>query len=287
MAIVGTAGNDVLNGTAGRDKFKLFQGGNDTVGGGVGNDTFVLNAALTAADAIDGGAGGKDKAVLLGDYSAGLVFGASTMTNVETLRLGGAFDYSLVTHDATVAAGARLTVDARTLGAGHDLTFIGSAETNGRFNLLGSAGNDSLTGGAQTDTISGGAGADALFGGGGADSFVYAGASESASAACDEIFGLDANSDKFDFTQAVTGFDGVLAMSVTTLNFDTDLAFACFWGGMQAGHAVVVSGDPGSRFNGLDFLVIDADGSGGYTPGADYVIDVTGFSGTFDAGDFI
>jgi len=69
----------------------------------------VMGAALAAADTIDGGAG-TDTVTLKGDYSAGLVFGAATMVNVETLQLLGSGSYKLKTSDATVAANAVLTV---------------------------------------------------------------------------------------------------------------------------------------------------------------------------------
>ncbi|MGH6872937.1 MAG: hypothetical protein ACREHE_15665, partial [Rhizomicrobium sp.] len=87
----------------------MFQGGDDTVSGLNGKDVFNFGAALTAADTIDGGAGG-DTVQIKGDYSGGLVFAATTMVNVEALSLGAGFDYTITTNDATVASGAVLTV---------------------------------------------------------------------------------------------------------------------------------------------------------------------------------
>ena len=56
--------------------------------------------------------------------------------------------------------------------------FDGSAETDGRFEFLGSAGDDFFFGGAGDDRILGLGGADTLTGGGGSDIFVYPSARE-------------------------------------------------------------------------------------------------------------
>jgi Ca2+-binding RTX toxin-like protein len=72
----------------------------------------------------------------------------------------------------TVAAGATLTVKANGLGAGHSLTFDGSAETDGHLRFVGSAGDDVLTGGAQADVFHlENGGSDTTHGGGGNDTF--------------------------------------------------------------------------------------------------------------------
>ena len=90
--------------------------------------------------------------------------------------LAAGHSYDLTTNDATVAAGKTLIVDARPLGAGDHLTFDGSAETDGRFNITGGAGDNHVTGGAQDDafdlTLGG---TDTAYGGGG-DDYVLMGA---------------------------------------------------------------------------------------------------------------
>jgi Ca2+-binding RTX toxin-like protein len=177
--------DNVLTGGAGPDFFHLQDGGNDIVNLGGGNDAAYFGAAYTAGDSVDGGAG-SDQVALQGDYSGGVTLG--TLAGVETLvamthsdtRFGGGsaspYSYNIVSPDSTVAAGTQLMVNASTLEAGENLTFDGSAETNGSFFIYGGKGVDTLTGGSgadvfffaedgrfsATDHVDGGAGADAM-----------------------------------------------------------------------------------------------------------------------------
>ena len=80
----GTSGDDSILGTSAGDDFHLEQGGEDSADGGAGIDVFYLGAGFDAGDRIDGGAD-NDFLVLEGDYSAGLVFTAQSMVNVETI----------------------------------------------------------------------------------------------------------------------------------------------------------------------------------------------------------
>src|SRR5205814_3612432 len=82
----GTTGDDKIRGTAGDDDFDMSQGGNDVVKARGGGDYIYFGDAFTADDNIDGGSG-DDALELIGDYSAGVTFGASTLTNVEFLYM--------------------------------------------------------------------------------------------------------------------------------------------------------------------------------------------------------
>jgi hypothetical protein len=189
--INGDSGNNVLNGTPVRDFFMVHQGGNDTVNGLAGSDTFYFGAAFTAADTVNGGSG-VDAIILQGDYSGGLTFGTGTtsnITDVESISLApgnftdwgdvanNSYSYNLTTVDANVAAGGVLKVNGFWLRSGENLTFNGSAETNGGFIILGGLGTDLITGGAGNDifafghdgrfgagdVVNGGAGYDSLY----------------------------------------------------------------------------------------------------------------------------
>src|SRR5436190_20686636 len=87
-SLTGTSSDDLINGTAGPDTFDMTQGGNDTVNGLGGNDSFTFGNSFAALDHIDGG-GGFDTVALSGPYSAPVIFGASTMVNVEFISCQG------------------------------------------------------------------------------------------------------------------------------------------------------------------------------------------------------
>jgi hypothetical protein len=160
--IAGTAGNDFIHGsgdggppagyndigtvTDNDDYIDISQGGNDTVYAHGGSDTIYAGGALTALDRIDGGAAGDtDTLIVDGDYSAGVVLGDLTITNIDILKFGAGHSYNL-----TMGASAFLNpfdftgaVDATALGAGDSLYFDMSAGNNGvTVNFTGGAGND-------------------------------------------------------------------------------------------------------------------------------------------------
>jgi Ca2+-binding RTX toxin-like protein len=274
------AGDDTLSGGAGDDTLIAPKGGNDTIAGGDGNDTIRMGAFLTAADHIDGGSG-ADQAWLTGNYAHGLTFSATTMINVETLVLGSGYSYTLTTNDATVAAGQTLTVDGSTLKAGDVLVFDGSAETDGRFSVLGGAGNDVLTGGKGSDTLTGGDGNDTLIGGGGGDvlsggsghnSFVYDAVADATGPGFDTISQFNVKTDTIDLWFQVTGLDHTVSGGALTQgSFDADLAAALGASQLHAGHAVLFAPTSGD-YVGETFLVVDANGIAGYQAGQDLVI---------------
>ena len=272
--LTGSAYNDALTGNSGNTVMNLTGGGNDTVKGLSGSDTFNLGAALTAADKIDCGTG-TDTLNLNGNYSAGVVLGATTLINVETVNLAAGYSYKLTTNDATVASGQTLTVTASALAAANTLTFNGAAETNGRFVITGGAGADTLTGGKGADTITGGGGADKLNGGAGADKFVYKAVADSKSTTYDTITGFDALSDKIDMWFTVTGINTALTTGALSSGstFDANLAAAIGSSKLAAHHAVEFTPSSGS-LAGQHFLIVDCNGIAGYQAGADLVINL-------------
>ncbi len=161
FTMLGGAGVDTLTGGALSDTFDLSTGNKDTANGGGGDDTFNFGAAFGAGDNVNGGTG-NDTIVLNGDYSAQLNFGQITLANVETISLKDGFSYNLHPNDATVTAGQTLAIDGSHLGATSVLTFNGSAETDGSWNVTGGAADDIITGGDANDTLNGGGGADII-----------------------------------------------------------------------------------------------------------------------------
>ncbi len=184
--VIGGSGNDTISGNDASNIFQLLHGGNDTVSGGSGSDGFVMGSALTAADVIDGGSGADDQLSIRGATYGAYTFSATNLTGIETLvvssgsvtTFGGAasdrFSYNLTATNDSVAAGAKLTVNANTLLATENFTFNGAAETDGSFFFYGGQGLDTLTGGGGSDGFYFGASqqfrvTDVIDGRGGAD----------------------------------------------------------------------------------------------------------------------
>lgn len=160
MSILGTSGDDDLNGTTGDDIFVLKQGGDDTVHGLGGNDIFNFGDAFTETDHVDGG-GGSDTLRLNG---GGLVhFMPTTMVNVETIRVTAGHNYNLQPIDATIAAGKGMTIDATELGSSNTLTVYDTSETNGNLVVNGGAGDDFVSGGHHHTLVNGGDGNDSVY----------------------------------------------------------------------------------------------------------------------------
>lgn len=280
-------------------------GGADSIQTGNGNDSLYFGAGLTAADSVNAGSG-SDTVYLDGAYTT-LKFTATTMANVEKIVLATGHSYGLTTNDATVASGKLLTVDGTNLGTDNSLSFNGKSETDGRFTLLGGAGNDNLNGGVGNDTISAGAGDDTLNGGLGAnkitggagadtitvasgnDTLIYATVSQSTHAAFDTISHFDfADNDHFDLNVAVNGIDHKVGSGmVDTATFDANMTAAISAAHLLAHHAVLFTATTGTATG--TYLIVDANGTAGYQAGADYVfklvspshasnLDVTDFS---------
>jgi Ca2+-binding RTX toxin-like protein len=152
--------NVITTGTA-NDFIRFQDGGDDTILALAGDDIVYAGGALTGADTVDGGAGARDTLVLQGDYN--LTLTGTNAANFEFISTQSGsrtnfgdtadnrYDYNLTTTDAVVVAGQQMVINAQSLLAGEDLTFDGSAETNGRFLIYGGHGTDILTGGSGND----------------------------------------------------------------------------------------------------------------------------------------
>ncbi len=240
---------DVLGG-AEDDNVSLGRG-TDIVVAGKGNDTISFGSGFSAADTLDGGVG-IDVLVLDGNYKTGVVFGASTVGGIEAIRLGTGFSYKFATNDANVAGGKALTVDGSALGSAESLTFDGSAESDGKFNVVAGAGNDSVIGGAQTDTFDLSIGGkDTLVGGAGDDTIAMGGAL-SASDKIDGGAGIDTIVLNGDYSGGVTLNAATLA-NVEKINLAAGHSY-----GLITDNATVAAGQTlivdGSHLGGNDKL---------------------------------
>ncbi|MEA3065601.1 MAG: serralysin [Sphingomonadales bacterium] len=182
--LIGNAVDNRLDGGAGND-ILIAGTGNDTLIGGDGNDVLYFGANYTSGD--HGSAGdGRDAIVLQGNVT--VVLSGDNLSGLESISLqSGAttkfgdtannfYDFNVTTTDNLVAAGQQMIVNAQSLRVGEDLTFDGSAETDGKFLIFASHGLDTLKGGAGVDVFffegsRWGAG-DTVDGGGGRDAVV-------------------------------------------------------------------------------------------------------------------
>lgn len=246
--------------------------------GGAGSDSLAIgDETVMALTTMDGGAG-SDTLYLHGDFtSTAFTFGASALTSVEAIHLDDVGSYNLTTVNANVASGQTLTVDGSGLTASNELTFNGSAETNGHF---------LISGGASDDTLQGGGLADSMTGGTGEDTFVFEGNSVSTSANYDHITDFDASTDVIELSFTVAGASNTpLNGSVSTATFDSDLG--TILAGNVSQHSAVLVHANGGDLTGDTFLVIDANNNLAYDGGVDYVINVTGMTGTLSVNSFI
>lgn len=277
----GTTGNDTVSfaGNTSDKILDLSQGGNDTATGGDGDDRFLLAASFTASEKINGGAG-ADTLNLHGDYSGGVTLGSTTLTNVEWIVLDAGNSYKLITNDATISAGATLTIDALALASVNSATINGAAEKNGNFSFLGGAGNDAFTGGRGADNFRGGLGADNLTGGLGADVFRYGAVADSALltsggtidvSGADTLVGFIAGTDKIDLSGFVVPSVAASVLTKTTTAFSSTLANgAGFFG--TAGVAVEYA-KSGKATNARVYADTNHDGN---LNAGDMLIQITG-----------
>lgn len=294
-----------FNGAAETDGSFIFYGGKgtDTLTGGANSDGFYFGAdgRFGASDRIFGGGGNDDQLALQGNYT--LTLGADQIQGVESLVLLGAADarfsangtayrYDITLHDRNSSQG-KFTVNGNSLSSAETLRLDGSAETDSVLKIFGGDGADILIGGRLDDVIygnggsdhlTGGRGADVLHGGAGADFFVYSSAADSTGRNHDKIVDFDMAEDKLDLVGAAADYhrDAPVFTSLSSANFDRDLSAALQDKATAHGVSLVTATD--GDLLGRAFLVIDQDNSSGYTPGADLVIDITGFSNAAAAG---
>jgi hypothetical protein len=286
----GILGSDTINGLVGDDTITLLGKSRAHLSGGEGNDTFVLRtvdaanygAAFSANMQIDGGSG-FDTVVLSGN-TTNVVFNTTTMTGIERIQMEDGFSYTLKTVDANLAAGQTMQVDGS--GLNFFLSFNGAAELDGNFQVEGGANKDGLVGGEGNDVLAGGGQSDQLFGHGGADTFVYYDASDSTSTKYDMVVGYDANADHFSMPDVPVALDAMVnSGALSVASFNTDLK-AALNGHLLANDAIVFNATSGG-LAGHTFLVVDGNGTAGYQANGDYVVEITGYTGTVDITDFV
>ncbi len=199
-APAGTAGDDVLRGSARRDQLYGLEGddllaglrGRDRLVGGAGDDTLR---------------GGKADDRLRGDAGEDRLIGGA---GDDRLSGGGGDDRLKGQTGADLLRGN--SGNDRLLGQAGPDRLRGQA---GRDVLLGGAGRDVLIGGAQDDRLDGGGGDDRLVGGRGRDRFVFG-----ADHGDDYIADFTPGQDRIEFRIAGLGFED---LEIRAVGADTEI----------------------------------------------------------------
>lgn len=285
--INGLLGGDTLTGNGGNDTLIMYGGGRAIISGGNGNDliqlitvdTALYGNAFNSATEVNGGAGYDTLQITKAPV---MTFTAQTVQGIEHLVVNDGYNYNFTSVDGTVAAGARLWVDGGALTGVRSISFNGAAETNGAFDFTGGAYRDTFVGGAGADTFNGGGQKDVMTGGAGADTFIFDSSLDSLFSYRDQITDFNTAADTFQLDVGVSGVDATVTGSAST---SADLA-SLVSGHLGASHAILVN-VTGGTLSGHTFLLVDDNGVAGYQSSVDYVIDVTGMSGSLTTADFI
>ena len=259
------SGNDAANRLIGNTGNNILNGGNgiDTMTGGAGNDTYYVNHA--SDQTIEIGATGAAEGIDLVSSSVSRTLSA----NIENLNLSGT---------------------ANLQGNGNTLANIINGNS-GENVLRGYEGNDTLNGLGGKDILLGGTGRDTLNPGSDAvlDIVRFSTVLDSTGTLRDMVIGMDLNGeDKFDFpaipaSPPVSVGAGVL----NAATFNADLALAVN-AALNPNGAVLFDPTGGDQnVAGHSYLVVDANGDGSYTSGADYVVELVNFTGTLTIDDFM
>jgi len=275
VSITGGAGADRLAGNAANSDTIVGGLGNDIITGDASAETQTItiattsNAAAVLTVTIDGSA---LVMTALGTETSGAIAAlVNTAINGNALFLAKGISSavlgSVVTVNAGLTAGniALITVDESIATA---TTFTVALTADGAQNT-------------KADTLTGGAGSDV---------FHYAGNAANTTVNIDTIIGLDLGTSSTAVDTFVFGNAGATKTVVvlTTAQQATVTASSTFANAVDnAFVGIAADGATGLfTYGGDTYLLHNGDGGAGFTATADYVIKVTGVTGTLDVGDF-
>ena len=251
--LTGSSGNDTLDGGT----------GNDTLIGGGGNDTYFVDTRNDLVTEVANG--GTD----------------TIMASVIRFDLGAEIENLLYTGNESFTGNGNALNNVITGNIGND-------------RLNGGNGNDTLLGGVGNDTLIGSSGADILTGGDGNDQFLYASVLESrgtgtlSASIIDRVTDLDLGGsagdtvDRFDLPFTVrTVLDGVTALTGTGLA----AALVSLFGSGPLARTVSTAGL--FSYENHTYLIVTGTVVGSLFSNDDFIVDITGYTGTLNVGDLI
>ena len=319
-ALIGGRGNDTLEGGGGRDRLTGGPGDDtyvdpiaatilEAVGGGVDTVTSartfslaghanVERLVLTGTAQINGTGNGLSNE-LTGNSAANRLEGGA---GADTLEGGGGIDTLIggagndtyvnptgdVIQEATNGGADTVTSSTHFSLAGlanvENLTLTGTANVN----ATGSSSGNVIWGNDGDNRLRGNGGADTMNGGDGADVFVYGGALDSAGLRYDTIMDMDLDGvDRFDFELTPAAVAQITSGRLGTATFSADIAAAVDAHLAPSGAVLFDPSSGNLDQSGHQFLIVDANGDGVYSSGADYVIRLIDASGQLTQDDFI
>ena len=309
---VGNAGNNEIRGNSGNNRLS-GGGGYDRLIGGLGNDTYVWSktSSFDSTPQITEHANEGTDTVEFASTATSDSYSLFD-NNLENLILTGTGNYSGYGNDlnnvisgnsgnnyldgrggidtvsyADAPGPAGVTVSLTDFGG--SASGWGTDSLNGFENIIGSSFNDTLSGDSASNTITGKGGKDTITGNGGSDKFDYRTLSHSALATFDRITDFEATTTGDRFLVSTARADFLNGGQVSTLLTDaaltadaisTKLTTTNFLANFAA-TITIGSGDTSRTF------VVINNASDGYSAEDDALVEVTGFSGTFNTSQFV
>jgi Ca2+-binding RTX toxin-like protein len=309
---VGNAGNNEIRGNSGNNRLS-GGGGYDKLIGGLGDDTYVVSktTSFEPTPTITENANEGTDTVEFASTATSDSYSLFD-NNLENLIITGSGNHNGYGNDSNnVISGnsgnnylsgnggidtvsyadapgpAGVTVSLTNFGG--SASGWGTDSLYGFENIIGSSFNDTLSGDSASNTLTGNAGKDTITGNGGSDKFDYRTLSHSALATFDRITDFDATTtgDRFLVGTARAGY--LNGGQVSTLLTDAALTTAAISNKLTttnflANFAATIT--MGSGVTSRTFVVIN-NPIAGYSAVDDALVEVTGFSGTFNTSQFV
>ncbi|MDA9346626.1 hypothetical protein N9R66_01280 [bacterium] len=211
-----------------------------------------------------------------------------TIDHATTVNVSGTVDLDI---DGAALDQVIATFNAADLSGDLAVTFAGGVAVT----FTGGSGADTITGSSNADVISTGAGKDVIVGGAGADNITTGAGADKVTIAAQTAGGIDVITD-FNADEDTLAFKGGAAFNnITTTDLSASATLQAAAGAAVAA-VKVLSGTTANwdgagdtavfSYGGKTYATVNAAADANYTTG-DALVDITGFTGTLSAADFV